>query len=351
MLPRNERPAAPLAYDVFNGDADGICALHQLRLAYPADAQLITGVKRDVELLRRVPGEPGVDVTVLDVSLDTNFADLTRLVETGARVAYYDHHSASRAFAHPGLRLFWDDSADVCTSLIVDRELGGRYRPWAIVAAFGDNLGPCARRLAASAGYPECETAAFDELGRLLNYNAYGDAVADLHVAPDALYRELHTFADPLDFIAASPCYGLLADGYREDVECVAALAPYRAWDRGAIYVLPDTCWSRRISGTFANRLAAEDLGASFAVLTAAADGSCCVSVRSSDPHAHPANALCERFASGGGRRAAAGINVLPADALGAFIDAFAGHFVLSGGGIVPAPRPSTPPHDQETRR
>lgn len=39
-------------YDVFNGDADGICALVQLRLASPADSVLITGVKRDIELMR-----------------------------------------------------------------------------------------------------------------------------------------------------------------------------------------------------------------------------------------------------------------------------------------------------------
>ncbi|GHD53921.1 hypothetical protein SAMN05216429_101155 [Marinobacter persicus] len=30
-------------YDVFNGDADGICALIQLRLAEPAETTLITG--------------------------------------------------------------------------------------------------------------------------------------------------------------------------------------------------------------------------------------------------------------------------------------------------------------------
>ena len=35
-------------FDVFNGDADGICALIQLRLAEPRDTTLITGVKRDI---------------------------------------------------------------------------------------------------------------------------------------------------------------------------------------------------------------------------------------------------------------------------------------------------------------
>jgi len=46
-------------FDVFNGDADGICALHQLRLAEPRAADLITGVKRDIALLKRVPAGAG----------------------------------------------------------------------------------------------------------------------------------------------------------------------------------------------------------------------------------------------------------------------------------------------------
>jgi hypothetical protein len=33
-------------HDVFNGDADGICALHQLRLADPLDSILVTGLNR-----------------------------------------------------------------------------------------------------------------------------------------------------------------------------------------------------------------------------------------------------------------------------------------------------------------
>ena len=40
--------------DVFNGDADGICALVQLRLAQPAQSKLVTGVKRDIQLLEHL---------------------------------------------------------------------------------------------------------------------------------------------------------------------------------------------------------------------------------------------------------------------------------------------------------
>ena len=45
--------------DVFNGDADGICALHQLRLAEPAESVLVTGPKRDIALVERVAAAPG----------------------------------------------------------------------------------------------------------------------------------------------------------------------------------------------------------------------------------------------------------------------------------------------------
>jgi len=46
-------------YDIFNGDADGICALHQLRLEEPRDAELVTGVKRDIKLVGRVNAAAG----------------------------------------------------------------------------------------------------------------------------------------------------------------------------------------------------------------------------------------------------------------------------------------------------
>ena len=50
---------SPRLFDVFNGDADGLCALHQLRLAEPADSELVTGPKRDISLLKRVNAAAG----------------------------------------------------------------------------------------------------------------------------------------------------------------------------------------------------------------------------------------------------------------------------------------------------
>ena len=61
-------------YDIFNGDADGICALQQLRLEEPRASLLVTGVKRDVRLLGRVEAAAGDELTVLDISLQANAA-------------------------------------------------------------------------------------------------------------------------------------------------------------------------------------------------------------------------------------------------------------------------------------
>ncbi len=321
---------AKRAFDVFNGDADGICALHQLRLAYPADAQLITGTKRDIALLQRVPCEGAVDITVLDVSLDANVSPLKSILEAGGRVAYFDHHSARLAFPHPQLQLFWDDAPDVCSSILVDRHLNGRYRQWAVTAAFGDNLPAIGRSLAKELGLSESRTNALEELGLMLNYNAYGEKVEDLHIAPDALYRAVHQFVDPQDFIDTSPHYRLLADGYRNDAARMANLTPNWQSPCGAIYILPDAPWARRISGVFANRLASKQQARAYAVLTENTDGSYVVSIRSGAPIARPANELCERFPGGGGRKAAAGINKLPASELEHFVKIFSEYFTLN---------------------
>jgi len=136
-------------YDIFNGDADGICALQQLRLEEPRAATLVTGVKRDVRLLDRVTASAGDELTVLDVSLKSNAGGVMRLLGAGARLRYFDHHAPGEIPRHANLKAFIDTAPDTCTSLIVDRYLNGRQRLWAVVAAFGDNLAGPAQRAGA----------------------------------------------------------------------------------------------------------------------------------------------------------------------------------------------------------
>ncbi|MFZ1767539.1 MAG: acetyltransferase, partial [Candidatus Nitrotoga sp.] len=73
-------------YDIFNGDADGICALHQLRLAHPANSILVTGVKRDISLLAQVQAEVDDQITVLDIAMGKNREALLLALDRGAQV-------------------------------------------------------------------------------------------------------------------------------------------------------------------------------------------------------------------------------------------------------------------------
>ena len=54
-------------YDVFNGDADGLCALIQWRLVKPRESELVTGIKRDINLMTKLPNEEVKQINVFDV--------------------------------------------------------------------------------------------------------------------------------------------------------------------------------------------------------------------------------------------------------------------------------------------
>ncbi len=199
-------------FDVFNGDADGICALLQLRLAAPMDSMLITGVKRDIALLDRVAGQRGDSVTVLDISVAANRDALLLLLERGVTVEYFDHHFAGELPVHPGATFHIDTSPGVCTGVIVDRALAGRHRIWAVVAAFGDDLADAAYELAGTLRLDAAGLDALRDLGECIAYNAYGDTEADLLVHPAELYRRLLRCVDPFEFMRADPVYGELSE-------------------------------------------------------------------------------------------------------------------------------------------
>lgn len=316
-----------IAFDVFNGDADGICALHQLRLAHPLDATLVTGVKRDIQLLQKFQSKPGDQITVLDISIDTNIDALKQHLTLGAQVSYFDHHTADLSFVHPGLSFHWDDAADVCTSILVNRHLRGKFAIWANVAAFGDNLISTAYAMAESAGLSRDQARQLHTLGSLLNYNAYGEQVDDLTLSPTALYQDLHQYQDPFEFITHAKNYSLLNEAYKEDMAMLDEIRPTCEQKYAAIYVLPSHSWARRISGLLANKLKDESKDKSFAVLTQKPDGSYVVSVRTADPKNKSASGFCSAFSSGGGRQAAAGINSLPVEELALFSKKFFSYF------------------------
>jgi hypothetical protein len=313
--------------DVFNGDADGVCALHQLRLAEPVQSELITGVKRDIKLLDRVQAGAGDRITVLDISLDSNRQGLMRLLDAGASVEYFDHHHAGDVPQRQNLITHIDLSADACTSILVDRHLQGQHRLWAITAAFGDNLEKSARALAASEGLSEVQSQRLARLGECLNYNGYGDSLEDLHFHPAQLYAEIKPYSDPFVFVAESSAYARLESGLRADTALADALKPFMEEAHCAAYVMPDAAWARRVSGVFANRLASESKGRAHAIFTTNRHGDYTVSVRAPVSNPQSADTLCLKFASGGGRKGAAGINRLPAAELDQFLASFRAQF------------------------
>lgn len=316
-------------FDVFNGDADGICALHQLRLAEPCAATLITGVKRDIALLAQVKATAGDEITVLDVAMSKNHAALIALLEAGAYVRYFDHHMPGEIPHHPHLQAHIDTDANICTSLLVNRHLHGKYLPWAVTAAFGDNMAGAAYVAAAPLHLSDAQLYGLRSLGECINYNGYGDALDDLFYPPAELYQIVHHYDDPFELIRNEPAYRILRDGYLHDMEQAQAVAPLQQRPQGAIYLLPDHAWSRRVSGVFGNHLAVTNPERAHAVLTHKPGGGYVVSVRSPQTTKSGADMLCSGFLTGGGRRGAAGINHLPEDMLDEFTQRFYRNFEI----------------------
>lgn len=315
-----------MQYDVFNGDADGICALHQLRLAQPRpNAILVTGVKRDIALLSQLTDKvsAGDDVTVLDISMATNMAALGEILAKGCNVLYADHHYAGDPPISAYLTAHIDTSSDVCTSLIINTLLVGRYPAWAVTAAFGDNLHGAARKMADDVGLSQNDTADLRELGELMNYNGYGASLADLHLTPQALYEAVQPFSDPLEFFRDSPDLAKLRAGFAEDMANAHENGPVRESVAGRVYRFPDAAWSKRVAGVFSNEKAREKIDLAHALLVDNGDGTFMASVRAPISRKEGADLLCRSFPTGGGRTAAAGINALPEG----MVDEFFGKF------------------------
>ena len=310
-------------YYVFNGDADGLCALQQLRLVEPGDATLVTGVKRDVGLLERVNAAAADAVTVLDISLDRNRTALLRLLAAGASVRYFDHHYAGEQPQHPRFEPHIEETGNVCSSILVDRHINGRFRAWAIAAAFGDGLPRVGAAMASAIGLDASTVATLERLGVNLNYNAYGESIADLHIHPAELANQMLPFENPIDFARQSPTFARLASGYEEDMRKARALPPARQVPGATIVVLQDEPWARRAIGVLANELARAHPDNGIAVLSPKARGGFVVSVRVPATRSVSADEFCRGFETGGGRKLAAGIDCLQDSDVDSFVERF----------------------------
>ena len=308
-------------YDIFNGDADGIISLLQLRLSSPLKSTLVTGVKRNIQLVQTISVNAEDSVTVLDISMEKNIVALLNALDNGASVFYADHHRSGNIPEHENLTALIDLDANTCTALIVDKHLKGEFHDWAICAAYGDNLIAKADSLSAAAGHTKEQSALLKELGTLINYNGYGADIADLHFDPADLYQALLAYTSPFDVFEdkQSPYYQLQA-AYQEDLEKALAIPALHQSHLLKVFELPDEKWSRRISGVYGNLLANKEPSSAFAVLTKNQQSGYLVSLRAPLNNKQGAGDICSQFETGGGRAAAAGVNHLPIALLQQFI-------------------------------
>jgi hypothetical protein len=317
-------------YDVFNGDADGICALLQIRLANPLKTKLITGVKRDIKLLSQVATQDDVSgVIALDISMEKNLEPLHAILEQEIPVFYCDHHRHGDVPVSNCLTALIDLDAETCTSLLINKHLKGAYAKWAVVGAFGDNMFVRANALAQELGLNDADVEFLKELGTLINYNGYGATLDDLHIAPATLYQALLKFDCPLALRddLESPYY-VLKKGYESDYANVEALTPIQDSAVAKVFELPCEAWARRISGVFGNELANLAPSTAHGVLTLNANGEdYTVSVRAPLSNRTGADEICSSFPTGGGRKAAAGINQLPVSSKQDFVEALTRYY------------------------
>jgi hypothetical protein len=315
-------------FDVFNGDADGIIALLQLRLAEPKHSKLITGVKRDISLLKQVPIAEASSVTVLDISMEKNTEALNALLANKVPTFYVDHHRTGVIPESENLTALINTDANTCTSLIVNEYLSGQFVHWAIAAAFGDNMRVSAQQLADKLPLTSQQVAQLAELGTYINYNGYGRTIEDLHFQPAALYQQLLNYSDPLTLIAETDSiFHVLRNAYHQDMQQAQSAEVLFENNVVKVVSLADEAWARRVSGVFGNELANSAPTKAHAVLTKNEDESFTVSVRAPLENKQGADVICSQFVSGGGRAAAAGVNQLPLNKVDDFIQTMAQYY------------------------
>ena len=309
-------------YFVFNGDADGICAAHQLYLKNLQEFEAITGVKRDIALLRKIEWVSDSSINVLDISVEKNLPYLERLLEQNCRITWFDHHISNEKPEHVNIAYYVQTEVDVNTSLIVSRYLGEPISQWVIVGLFGDNMGETAVLTAKKLGLNGSQIQDLKKMGELLNYNAYGATIKDLHFHPAEILKQMKPYAEPLIFMQDEDLISVLEEGYKADFQMI----DHVEWLASNIVCLPDEKWARRVVGDYAYQLVRDEPEKDFAVLLTKGENYQ-VSIRTSIKSNKNAGEFCLQFPTGGGRLKAAGINALPQKNLDTFIEQFIEYF------------------------
>ena len=310
-------------YDVFNGDTDGIFAWHQLRLTHPRDAEIVTGVKRDVNLASKVNAEEGDLVTIMDVSHAKNRKDVQRILDSGAIIEYFDHHDPKELIEHPNITYHINTEPNISTGLIVNSHVNGQNQLWSIATAFGDNHLDLAMNMAKSESLSDEQVLILKQIGLVVNYNSYGQTIEDLFYSPEEIAEAARACgSDIFKFLEQGDIFSTLLENFNADMSSAVCQEPFSISKNGVIYTLPNEAWTHRIMGSFSNHLVSTNKNLACAIAVLNSDGTYRISVRSSINNPHGAGNLCGNF-GGGGREKAGGINNLPASDMNTFKEEF----------------------------
>lgn len=141
---------------------------------------------------------------------------------------------------------------------------------------------------------------------------------------PAELFVKLMSYDSPFDLQTdSSSPYFLLKQGYEQDANHLETLEAISRSSVANVYSLPCEAWARRISGVFSNQLANKSPDKAHAVMPLNQSGDdYTVSVRAPLENRTGADEVCSQFLTGGGRKAAAGINQLPKSEVENFVQA-----------------------------
>lgn len=309
-------------YYIFNGDADGIIATRIFARIDDRKGRFITGVKRDISLLNQIAHLKHLSICVFDISIEKNLEALEKLLENNCLIKWFDHHISNDIPIHKNFQPVINTDANVNTTWLVSNHQT-TFTTWTVAGLFGDNMVETAFKIGKKIGLNSKQIALLKEFGELLNYNAYGEKVADLFFPPVEILKRSYDFADIFDFIDQTEFYKILFEGRAKDLRKAGAAEVIAE----GVIRFPDEAWAKRVVGDYANGLSKIEPDLAHAVLVENKASDFVVSVRCAMNEEKNVAAFCGQFPTGGGRMKAGGINKLPQEELGAFVSAFHQYF------------------------
>ena len=305
-------------YYIFNGDADGIIATRIFSGINGGKNKFITGVKRDISLLKQVEHLQNQTISVFDIAIEKNLMALEKLLKNNCIIKWFDHHISKDIPNNRNFKPVLNTDPKVNTTWLVSN-YQKKFTPWTVAGLFGDNMTKTALNIGQIIDLNNEQIELLKDFGELLNYNSYGEKLADLFFPPVEILKRTYDFTDIFDLIDQTDIYEILSEGRDKDLKKARnaeIIAP-------GVIRFPNEAWAKRVIGIYANGISNREPEMAHAVLVENKEMDFVVSVRSAINQEKNVAEFCSLFPTGGGRMKAGGINKLPKRKLESFLAAF----------------------------